>query len=142
MADELDAGDVRDARVRHALAVLEAVIRCGEDLLGRSQRLAPIEEGTLRGSAELAIIVNGIRLAGAGAKGEAMILVRALAGRGELRTVDAEVAFTEIYAAAQHEGVKFVHPLGGQAKYLEQPLGEQARRYGRIIDLAGRRALG
>lgn len=128
-------------RVAHARATFEAIVKVGEDLLGRAQRLAPIEEGTLRGSAELAIIVNGRRVAGAGAIAAARGAVIALAKTGELREVLAEVAFTEVYAARQHEELDWIHPLGGQAKYLEQPLNEQAERYGRIIQAAGDQAI-
>lgn len=133
--------DVQRMRVAHARATFEAVVKVGEDLLGRAQRLAPIEEGTLRGSAELAIVVNGRRIAGAGAIAAARGAVIAAASSGDLRTIEAEVAFTEVYAARQHEELDWIHPLGGQAKYLEQPLNEQAERYGRIIQAAGDQAV-
>ena len=32
---------------------------------------------------------------------------------------NAEVAFTAVYAAAQHENIDWNHPQGGQAKYLQ-----------------------
>jgi hypothetical protein len=136
------AEDIENLRVRRALDTLEAVARVGEDLLGRAVDLAPVEEGTLRGSAELALLVNGTRYAGPAAATAARAQVAALARAGTLKTIDAEVAFTTVYAAAQHEGLTFRHPLGGQAKYLEAPLHANAERYGRIIGLASRRATG
>lgn len=74
-----------------------AVTKIGEHVLGEAQRLAPIEEGTLRASGELEVT----------------------------RSIDAytaEVSFNEVYAARQHEELDWHHPLGGQAKYLEQPV--------------------
>jgi len=39
------------------------------------------------------------------------------------------VEVDQVYAHYQHEGVEFRHPLGGQAKFLEQPLTEHYREY-------------
>src|SRR3954451_11629107 len=97
-----------------AAEVVRRVYMCGEDLLGRAVDLAPVEEGTLRGSAELALLVNGTRYAGPAAATAARAQVAALARAGTLKSIDAEVAFTTVYAAAQHEGLTFRHPLGGQ----------------------------
>lgn len=140
---ELDAADLRAIRAR---AVLEALKVAGEDLLGESQRRAPVELGELRGSASLTYIVNGDRyeagavgypptMAGAAsayqrAEARAVELARA----GTLRTIDVEVAFNRVYAARQHEETTWHHPLGGEAKYLERPLAERAGRYNTIIE--------
>jgi hypothetical protein len=113
--------------------VVRATNLCGEDLLGRSQRLAPIEEGTLRASAALALIVGGHRFEGPGALVGAIHYARELARLGHAFTVEAEVSFNEIYAARQHEELTWQHPKGGQAKYLETPHRARASAYGRII---------
>jgi hypothetical protein len=86
-----------EARRAFHRAAERATTKIGEHVLGEAQRLAPIEEGTLRASGELEVT----------------------------RTVDAytaEVSFNEVYAARQHEETEWRHPLGGQAKYLEQPV--------------------
>lgn len=77
---------------------------CAEDLKGRSQRLAPIDTGDLRGSAY------------ARREGEGWV-----------------VGFEEPYALIQHERLDYNHPKGGQAKYLEGPFNEQLPSYVRHI---------
>lgn len=129
----------REIHARIAAGALAGLIAAGEDLLGRSQRLAPVEEGTLRGSAALVVIVNGARFEGNGSTAQAQAAVRAAALAGAPLTMDVEVSFNTVYAARQHEELDYAHPLGGQAKYLETPLRENADRYGRIIHLAARR---
>lgn len=132
MPDSVDR-DVRRARVGYYLGALEGLVRCAEDLLGESSRRAPLEEGTLRASGTVTIIVNGRRFEGAGAIAAAQAIVRALAEAGQPITLDAEVAFNTVYAARQHEELTWRHPLAGEAKYLERPLLERAGRYERII---------
>ncbi len=88
------------------------------DLQGRAQRLAPIETGDLRASAQWAVkaMPDGSIVGG--------------------------VAFPLPYAAAQHEGVDFNHPRGGEAKYLERPLKENADRYSKHVSNTIKRELG
>lgn len=99
----------------HAAAV-EGVKRCGEDLLGKAQRDAPVEEGTLRASGELELSVRPDE-------------------------IEATVSFNTVYAARQHEETEWQHPKGGRAKYLEANLQADAPRYERIIGLAVKVAL-
>ena len=65
-----------------------------EHLLGEAQKLTPHEEGELERS-----------------------------GRSEVAADGSEggVGFDRPYAVVQHEALHFVHPLKGQAKYLEEP---------------------
>jgi hypothetical protein len=56
------------------------------------------------------------------------------------------VVVDQIYAHYQHEDVSLHHPRGGQAKYLEQPLFMQFRRYlelyaRTVLDDGGRAAM-
>lgn len=51
-------------------------------------------------------------------------------GRGPLV---GRVSFNQRYAQNQHESLDFVHPHGGQAKYLEAPLLENAADYVRAV---------
>lgn len=76
----------------------------GDDLLGKAQREAPVEEGTLRGSGKSEVTVEHDR-------------------------VSVEVSFSTPYAARQHEETSWKHPKGGKAKYLEDPLKEMSARY-------------
>lgn len=103
-------GELDDLKRRQRAAAKRALTRVAEDLLGRAQRLAPVEEGTLRASGDVDVDDLG-------------------------DTVVATVSFNTIYAARQHEELDWRHPKGGQAKYLEQPLRENASRYERAIAL-------
>lgn len=99
-----------EARRLFRAAATRAVTMAGERVLGEAQRLAPIEEGTLRASGELEVIHTG-------------------------DAVTAEVSFNTIYAARQHEETGWRHPLGGQAKYLEQPVQQAAPLLNRALEL-------
>lgn len=78
-----------------------ALTDVGLDLLGKAKLLAPIDTGDLRGTGAMNIESNKT----------------------------AVIGFTEPYALRQHESMEFHHPLGGQAKYLEQPFKENLQRY-------------
>jgi hypothetical protein len=110
------AGEARRLNAILRAAAHATAERAGEDLLGKSQRLAPVEEGTLRGSGELDVHET--------ADG-----------------AEAVVSFNTVYAARQHEETEWEHPKGGQAKYLEQPLRESAGTYQRLAELELRRVL-
>lgn len=104
--DEIDRAV--DGMKRQGVAALQAI---GNDLAGEAARRAPIDEGTLRGAAN--------------------VEVRALPDGATL-----EVSFALPYAARQHEELGWEHPKGGEAKYLEGPLLERAGRYERVLGLA------
>lgn len=132
MADDFDA-ELKRVRIERARAAVRDVNRAGEALLGEAVRRAPLEEGTLRASASLALVVNGDRFEGAGAVAAASSAAATYARAGAPLSIDAEVSFNTVYAAAQHEGTEFTHPKGGEAKYLERPLGELAGRLESLI---------
>lgn len=136
MADD-PLEELRVAQARGAIRALKVI---GEDLDGAAVALAPVEEGTLRASSEVAFLVNGHRFEGAGAYARAEAVAVGLAKAGRLRTMSVEVSANTIYAARQHEELDWQHPLGGQAKYLEQPFAERAPRYPGIIEASIRRA--
>lgn len=110
------AGEARRLNALLRTAALNTARRAGNDLLGKSQRFAPVREGTLRASGELEVNVTA-----AGA--------------------EAIVSFNEVYAARQHEETEWEHPKGGQAKFLEQPLRDSAHTYERLAALELERAL-
>ena len=86
----------------------EAMEMVVNDLTRRSKQLAPLDTGDLRG-----------------------------AGEGDVKEVGGEitgtVSFNKPYAMVQHEDMTYIHPRGGQAKYLEQPLNENRDRYKEFI---------
>lgn len=125
--------ETRRARGQAAGALATAVNAAGEYLLGQAVARAPVEEGTLRGSAQLVLIVNGERHSGLGSAKAAAI---AAAESGQRVTVTAEVSFNTVYAARQHEETSWQHPKGGQAKYLSQPLAEAGPRLTNFIRAA------
>lgn len=108
---ELDG--VKAAMMARAATALEAI---GNDLLGEAQRQAPVEEGTLRGSGSVELRQVG-------------------------NSLEVEVSFNTPYAARQHEETEWRHPLGGKAKYLEDPLKGRAAAYERILGAAVGRGL-
>jgi hypothetical protein len=132
---------IGDARARLALAGIEALKHIGEDVLGEAVNRAPLEEGTLRGSATLGFRVNGYLFDGPGAYDLARTRVRQLARAGQLKTVEAVVSFNTVYAARQHEETAWRHQLAGRAKYLESVIHERTGRYLAAVAANMRRAL-
>jgi hypothetical protein len=82
------------------------------DLQGKAQDRAPVLTGDLRGSA----YHNQKGLTG-------------------------EVGFSSPYALRQHEELSYRHPQGGEAKYLENPYKENAKRYIKAIGDAVKKAV-
>lgn len=78
------------------------------DLERRSKEQAPLDTGDLRGSATSEVV-------------------------DEYGGVRGTVGFNEPYALVQHEDMTFVHPRGGKAKYLTDPLNQNATKYRKHI---------
>jgi hypothetical protein len=112
----------RVRRARHA-AARDFVIKAANGLLAQAVPLAPIETGTLRGSA----------VGPDPETGEHFI------ERDDY--VEAMVSFNTPYAARQHEELEWKHPRGGQAKYLEQPYKALMPRWERALAAALERAV-
>ncbi|MEH0650664.1 minor capsid protein [Streptomyces scabiei] len=74
----------------------EGLRRGLEHVLGESQKLVPLEEGTLRRSGK--VIVNGM---------------------------EGAVSYDTVYAKRQHEEVTWRHLPGRSAKYLEIPFNRE-----------------
>lgn len=100
-----------EARNKMRAAAIRAVTIAGQDLEGRAQREAPLEEGTLRGSSRTEVVETQ-------------------------SGVSSEVSFNTVYARRQHEETTWEHPRAGKAKYLEDPLKEMAPRYEAAIGKA------
>ena len=106
----------RAAKRRMARAIAGAGRMSLNHLHGESQRRAPVDEGTLRGTSHVEFEADDDGFEG-------------------------RVVFPEVYAEVQHERTDFHHPIGGEAKFLENPLKENADRYLAAIAAAARRAL-
>jgi hypothetical protein len=102
--------DMVDRAVRAAaLGALESSVL---DLQGRAQRDAPVDEGTLRGSATHSITV--------------------LPDGSAFGTVE----FPLVYAAVQEREDDFLHPRGGKAHYLGDNLKAMAPVYKAALEIA------
>lgn len=85
-------GDAVQAQVK--AATQRGLQRAAEYVRGESQQQAPVDEGTLRGSATIKAVDDDA----------------------------VSVGYYTPYAAKQHEELGYRHPKGGKAKYLEEPL--------------------
>lgn len=88
------------------------VYLAAEHLVGVARALVPKDEGTLERSGAAA--TDGLQ---------------------------GVVSFDTPYAVIQHEALDFHHPRGGQAKYLEQPMGTERDTIKAIIAQAIRKRL-
>jgi hypothetical protein len=100
---------------------------CALDLLSESLREAPVDEGTLRGSASAHF--GGARVETGPAPGGDAVPATPLDGGAETDEGSAAVVFNTAYAAAQHERTDFVHPKGGKPKYLQDAATRHADLY-------------
>ncbi len=105
--------DTRVPTQLHAAAA-QGLRMAAEHVHGEAIQQTPIEEGTLRDSAQVAVDDKGLR---------------------------AVVSFDTPYAVAQHEAVENRHPGGGNAKYLERPLASSCDVIQKIIATSMRRAM-
>jgi len=114
---ELNA-QIEAALKRNPKATADAVRDCLLDLAGESAHRAPVDTGDLRNNctAELNGQTVFARLAPAG---PALPSLRAFG----------TVGYGLPYALRQHEELDYVHPKGGEAKYLEKPFLENVSRY-------------
>ena len=112
---EFDFSKVKKAT--HPAAV-RGLTMAMEHVLQVSRELVPNEEGTLERSGR--VVVDEAALTGAVTYGD---------------------GGAEDYAVVQHENLEYHHPGGRQAKYLEQPMREEARVCAEMVAAQIRRAL-
>jgi hypothetical protein len=114
------SASLRDVEERAERATVRGINKWAERVLRRAKQLAPI--GPPRPRNELGQFTKRrleMQL------GEETLHPGHLRNSGVLTKAEldayplAEVAFTAVYAARQHEEVTWKHPQGGQAKYLE-----------------------
>lgn len=114
---ELNA-QIEAALKRNPKVTADAVRECLLDLAGESARRAPVDTGDLRSdcTAEL----NGQTIfAKLVPMGPALPSIHAFG----------VVSYGLPYALRQHEELKYEHPKGGEAKYLEKPFNERREQY-------------
>lgn len=99
-----------------AAAAERAALAGALHVLGESDQLVPIEEGTLSRSGNATAETQGAVAVGA-------------------------ISYDGPYAAIQHERLDYRHDPGRQAKYLEQPLMAEAPTVAQIAATELRRAL-
>lgn len=110
-------------------AMVNAMVDITFDLLGEGMRRAPKKTGHLRGSG--IALVNREEVARTVMEGSANRLVKTSFGdfiKDTLNQILGEIVFNTNYAWVQHERTDFSH-MDGEAKYLENPLKENAEHY-------------
>jgi len=137
---------VQDAAVR-------ATVQNCQHLLGRAVQLAPIREGTLRASGYASVIAGGKPVASFGSKAfeaasgrgiakgrlpqaaaqgvevDFAVVARSGGAEGRGDWIVGKVGFGVPYAQRQHEETEWVHPRGGQALYLSEPIEAHGNAY-------------
>ena len=102
--------------LKHATnqAAINGLHDAAEHILAESKKQTPYDEGTLENSALIETSQNGLAVV---------------------------ISYNTPYAAKQHEELGYHHPRKGKAKYLEDPIREEAATTRDIINAAIRRAL-
>jgi threonine synthase len=80
-------------------AAIKGVRKLANVILGESQKLVPVETGTLKNSGTVSL---------------------------DKKNKIATISYNTPYARKQHEDNTLKHPRGGQAKYLERPFNEKS----------------
>lgn len=81
-------------------AALRGVKKLADVILGESQKLVPVDTGTLKESGAIST---------------------------DKKAQIVTISYNTPYARKQHEDNTLNHPKGGQAKYLEQPFNEKSK---------------
>lgn len=111
-------------------AAEHAMVENTEDLLGKSMRIVPHDEGMLEGSGSAQI--QGQEVAHGTDDGK-MTQTGAAPAVFPGVTITGEVSYNKPYAARQHEELGYRHKEGRQAKYLETPLKGMVKNYAKNI---------
>lgn len=84
-------------------AARKALLEIGADLQQESSEEAPVDTGDLRGDAKV--------------------------DKSDIKNLIVRVGYALPYALRQHEGIGYNHPLGGKAKFLEDPFRRNQEKY-------------
>lgn len=107
---------------------IKSLQKMGVDLLGKAVQQAPVRDGFLRGSGSVRFDTGPV--AETDRSGAIRIAGQAPASSEPTCTV----GFGVPYAARQHEGLNYRHPMGGKAKYLEDPMKESLDLWRRMLE--------
>lgn len=107
-------------------AGMKALRTGAEAILSQAIDETPLDTGTLRRSGTVSV---GGLVDGTGGTVES----------GSEQKV--YISFNTPYAARQHEEIGLRHPMGGKAKYLEDPLNRNAAKVQKLAELTIRKAL-
>jgi len=121
-------------------AGLKALRTGAEAILTEAIDEAPIDTGTLRRSGTVTVggLPDGAQVYEAAESGSDM--KDAFPGQeGKEKAV--YVSFNTPYARRQHEELGYNHPLGGKAKYLEDPFNRNKDKVLKYVDLQVKKAL-
>ena len=136
---EFDKG-LKEAQKRFHVAVRAGVTQTTAEVQGRSQKYAPVDEGTLRASHSYFVDGKFIAEAPPDTRGRRPANrsggIETRRRTGQIRGV---VGANVPYAAVQHEAESYRHPKGGRAKFLEQALREVLPRVQNVIQKHVRR---
>ena len=121
-------------------AALKALRTGAEAILTEAIDETPIDTGTLRRSGTVTVggLPDGAQVYEAAESGSDM--KDAFPGQeGKEKAV--YVSFNTPYARRQHEELGYNHPLGGKAKYLEDPFNRNKDKVLKYVDLQVKKAL-
>jgi hypothetical protein len=116
-------------------ATTQAMVENTEDLLSKSMRIVPHDEGILEGSGSAR--VQNVEVAKASPEGPAethtLEIKDTIPAVRPGSVITGQVSYNTPYAAIQHEELSYEHKPGRQAKYLETPLKAMFKRYTKNI---------
>lgn len=119
-----------------------AIYGCLGDTLENSVQRAPVEEGSLRESGHVS--VNGVRYM-EGKKDGTVSEITTYDPTPDATEVEFEIGYSvegggtgregdvNQYAIVQHEHTEFIHPQGGEAKFLENAIDEERPKWKKRI---------
>ncbi len=100
--DQQIVANIRKLGKAYPQAMAAALYKLGVVIIAEGIRRAPVEFGVLRASAYVS------------------------PPQGEGVKASVELGFGTVYALPQHERLDYVHPKGGEAKYLEKAINQYA----------------
>lgn len=118
-----------------AAAAESGVLAAAEHLLTAAQKRVPVESGRLRDSGQVTPTGGASAAVSFGREDDAE-----LTGFDEHDRAKGTSASAD-YAVKQHEDMTLDHPNGGSAKYLEQPMHEEAATIGELLAGSIRKAI-
>jgi len=132
-------------RIKEAVKIAEEAglkaLRAGaEAILTEAIDETPVDTGTLRrsGTVTVGALPDGAQVYAAAKASTEM--KDAFPGRnGKEKAV--YISFNTPYARRQHEELGYVHPVGGKAKYLEDPFNRNKKKVIKLAELKIRKAL-